>query len=87
MCPEVASPIFECRTRKSGNSSQGFSPNGPIFQQNVLANLANFIQNFFWRVSFLNEDFKTADDLGVNWRSSRLELECSGSGYCSKCGL
>ena len=84
---EVSSLIVECRTRKSGNSSQRFVPNVPIFQQNVRANLANFIQDFFWRMSFSSEDFKTVEDLGGPWRSPRFELECSGSRYCSKCGM
>ena len=50
--------------RRSRNSSQRFAPNTPIFQQNVRANLANFIQDFFWHVSLSNEDFSTVEDLG-----------------------
>ena len=49
--------------RRSGNSSQRFAPNAPIFQQNVRTNLANFIQDLFWGVSFFNENFKTAEDV------------------------
>ena len=44
-CPfnfKVFSPVFQCRMRRSGNSSQILSPNVSIFQQNVRANLANF---------------------------------------------
>ena len=63
--------------RRSGNTSQRFAANVPIFQQNVQANLANFIQDLLWRVSFSNEDFKMVEDLGGPWRSSRFELECS----------
>ena len=59
----------------------------PILQQNVRANLANFIPDLFWRVSFSDEDFKIVEDLGGHCRSSRFELECSGSRYCSECGM
>ena len=59
---EVSCPIFECRMRRSGNSLQRFEPNVPIFQQNVRANLANFIQDLFWSVSFTNEYFKTVEE-------------------------
>ena len=68
--------VFECRMRKSGNRSQRFASNIPIFQKNVRANLANFIQDLFWGVSFSNEDFKTVEEglgdrqdfnLGVPW--------------------
>ena len=60
---EVSCRIFECRRMlRSGNSSQRFAPNVPIFQQNVLANLGNFIQDLFWGVSFSNEDFKTVEE-------------------------
>ena len=89
-CPpnfEVSSPIFECRLRRSGNSSQRFAPNVPIIQHNVGANLANFIEDLFWRVSFSDEDVKTVEDLGGPWRSSRSELECCGSRYLSKYGM
>ena len=89
-CPpnfKVSSPIFKCRMQRSGNSSQRFVSNVPTFQQNVRANLANFIQDFFWRVGFSNGDFKIVGDLGGPWRSSRFELECSGSRYFSKCGI
>ena len=84
---EVSSPIFECRMPRSENSSQRCAPNVPIFQWNVRTNLANFIQDLFWRMSFLKEGFKTVEDLGGPWRSSRFELEFSGSRYCSKCGM
>ena len=73
----VSSLIFQCRMRRSGNSSQRFAPNVPIFQQIVRANLSNFIQDLFWRVSFSNEDFKVVENQEGPWRSSRFELECS----------
>ena len=41
------------------------------------ASLANFSQDLFWPVSFSNEEFKTVEDLGGPWQSSRFELECS----------
>ena len=63
--------------RKSGNSLQRFAPNVPTFQQNVRANLANFIQELFWCVSFSNEDFKTVEESLAIWQSSRFELEYS----------
>ena len=59
---EVSYPIFECRMRRSGNSSQRFAPNVPIFQHNVRTNLANSIQDLFWSMRFSNEDFKTVED-------------------------
>ena len=39
-----------------------FAPNVRIFQQNVRANVANFIQDRIWGVSFSNEDFKTIEE-------------------------
>ena len=64
-CPlnfEVSCPTFECRMRRSGNSLQRFAPNVPTFRQDVRANLVNLIPDLFWRVSFSNEDFKTAEE-------------------------
>ena len=59
---KVSCPIFECRMRRSGNSSQRFAPNVLIFQQNFRANLANFNKDLFWGVSFSNEGFKTVEE-------------------------
>ena len=59
---KVSCPILECRMRKSGNSSQRFAPNVLIFQKNVRANLANFIQDLFWGMSLSNKDFKTVEE-------------------------
>ena len=74
---EVSCPIFKCGMWRSGNSSQRFTPNVPILQHNVRANLANSMQDLFWHVSFSNEDFETAEDLGRPWRLSRFEIKCS----------
>ena len=63
--------------RKSGNSSQRFAPNVPIFQTSVRANLANFIQDLFWGVSFSNEDLKTVEE-GLGDRQD-LNLSLPGS--------
>ena len=60
----------------SENSSQRFAPNVPIFHQNVRPNLANFIQDLFWGVSFSNEDFKTAEE-GIGDRQD-LNLSVPG---------
>ena len=72
---KVSCPIFKCRIRRSGNSSQRFAPNVPIFQEDVRASLSNSIQHLFWRVSFSNEDFKTVKNLGGPWRPSRFGLK------------
>ena len=47
--------------RRFGNRLQTFAPNVPTFQQNVRANLSNFIQDLFWRVRFSNENFKMVE--------------------------
>ena len=48
--------------RKSGNSPQRFAPNVSIFQKNVRANLANFIQDIFWGMGFSNENIKMIEE-------------------------
>ena len=57
--------------------NQRFAPNVSIFQQNVRANLVNFIQGHFWDVSFSNEDFKTVEEGLGDHRD--LNLSVSGS--------
>ena len=79
-------PIFECRMWRSGNSSQRFASDVPIFQQNVRANLANFIQDL---LSFSKEDFKTVEEgLGdrqyLNLRVSGLTRDAAQSVGCEK---
>ena len=59
---QVSCPAFECRMRRFGSNLQRFAPNVPTFRQNVRANLSNFIQDFFWHVTFSNEDFKMVED-------------------------
>ena len=74
VCPnfEVSCPTFEYRMRRSGNSLQTFAPNVPTFRQNVRANLANFIQDLFWRVRFSNEDIKTVEEGLTNLRIVKI---------------
>ena len=55
--------------------------------QNSNRMFEQILQDFFWYVSFSNKDFKTVEDPRGPWRLSRFELECSGSRYCSKCGM
>ena len=90
VCPnfEVSCPTFEYRMLRSGNSLQRFAPNVPTFRQNVRANLANFIQDLFWRVRLLNEDIKTVEE-GLASLGDRQDLNLSvpGSRYCSKCWM
>ena len=82
---EVSCPTFEFRMRRFGNSSQRFVPNVSTFRQNVRANLTNFIQDLFWRVTFSNEDFKMVEDgLQLGDRQD-LKLSVPGSTCYSEC--
>ena len=55
---EVSCPTFECQMRRLETGLQRFAPNVRTFWQNVRANLTNFVQDLFWRMTFSNEDFK-----------------------------
>ena len=85
---EVSCPTFEYRMRRSGNSLKISAPNVPTFRQNVRANLANFIQDLFWRVRFSNEDIKMVEE-GLASLGDRQDLNLSvpGSRCCSKCWM
>ena len=76
---EVSCSAIEYRMRRSGNSLQRFAPNVPTFRQNVRANLANFIQDLFWRVRFSNEDIKTVEE-GLASLGDRQDLNLSVPG-------
>ena len=78
---EVSCPTLEYRMRRSGNSLQRFALNVPTFQQNVRANLANFIQDLFWRVRFSNEDIKPVEE-GLASLSDSQNLNLSVPGSC-----
>ena len=82
---EVSFPTFEYGMRRSSNSLQRFAPNVPTFRQNVRANLANFIQDLFWRVKFSDEDIKTVGE-GLASLGDRQDLNLSvpRSRCCSK---
>ena len=75
--------------QRSENSSKRFTPNFPIFQQNVRANLANLIQDLFWVVSFSNEDFRTVEEghgdrQDLNLSAPGLTRDAAGSVGCEE---
>ena len=94
---EVSSPIVECRMPWSGNSSQRFAPNVPIFQQNARANLANFIQYFFgarafqMKISRIYEGLGDRQDLNLSVldRDTAQSVGCEEGSknicFCFKC--